>query len=66
MATTNGFIAGASPRKTSKREIHEWEVEDALRTLTRAKEIEKDEAMMAKIRVMAKGKLAAIQAVAKK
>jgi hypothetical protein len=47
----------------SKGQLHEWEVEDALRTLTRAKEIEKDARLMKAVRAMAAKKLTAMQAV---
>jgi hypothetical protein len=41
----------------------EWMVEDALRTLTRAKEIRADKALMAKVRVLAQKKLEASAAI---
>jgi hypothetical protein len=61
-------MKGANPMSTiargpSKADLHEWEVEDALRTLTRAKEIEKDARLMKAVRAMAAKKLAAMQAV---
>lgn len=40
---------------------NDWEVEDALRTLTRAEEIKKNPKMMAKVRAMAKDKIKRMQ-----
>lgn len=37
----------------SKAERHKWEVDDALRTLTRAYEIVKDKALMSDVKKMA-------------
>lgn len=43
---------------------YDWEVEDALRTLMRAKEIEKDAKLMEKVQKLAKEKMMAHAAVA--
>lgn len=43
---------------------HDWEVEDALRTLMRAKEIEKDTKLMEKVRKLAEEKMKSAAAVA--
>ena len=43
----------------------DWQVEDALRTLTRAKEIQKDKKMMSLVKALAKKKIAAIATIAK-
>lgn len=42
----------------------DWEVEDALRTLMRAKEIEKDPKLMEKVRKLAEEKMKSAAAVA--
>jgi len=41
----------------------EWEVEDALRTLTRAKEIGKDKKLMADVRKMAAKKMSELKLI---
>ncbi len=43
--------------------MDDWQVDDALRTLQRAEEIKKDPKLMAKVRAMAKDKLAALTKV---
>lgn len=50
-----------SPRLASPQD---WEVEDALRTLMRAKEIEKDAKLMEKVRKLAEEKMKFAAAVA--
>lgn len=40
----------AVPAEPSKAERHKWEVDDALRTLTRAYEIVKDKSLMADVK----------------
>jgi hypothetical protein len=52
-------ITGMTPFSDDK-----YMVEDALRTLTRAKEIERDKALMAKVRKLARERLAEMKAVA--
>lgn len=52
-------IKGMSPFSDDK-----WMVEDALRTLTRAEEIKRDKKLMAKVRMLAKERLAEMKAVA--
>lgn len=42
----------------------DWEVEDALRTLMRAKEIEKDTKLMEKVRKLAEEKMKATASIA--
>lgn len=42
----------------------EWMVEDALRTLTRAAEIKKDQKLMVKVKALAQKKLQEVAAVA--
>ena len=42
----------------------DWEVEDALRTVMRAKEIEKDTKLMAKVRKLAEEKMKAAAYIA--
>ena len=56
MAKTGAVAASKGP--------DEWEVEDALRTLTRAAEIRKDPKMMAKVRKMAKEKIERMKSLA--
>ena len=56
-------IAGA--RKDSKRrEIHDWEVDDALSTLTRAEKIKKDKPLMERVKKRAAERLQEVAAVA--
>lgn len=52
---------GAASKK--KRRIDDWEVEDALRTLGRAKEIQRDKALMSRVRTLAKKKLDDMRAI---
>lgn len=47
------------------REENEWRVQDDLRTLLEAKKIQKDAKRMAKVRALAKQKMADMQALAK-
>lgn len=54
-------ISMAVPSKNSQEK---WEVEDALRTLTRSQEIEKDASMMKRVRKMAEQKSAEMEKVA--
>ena len=56
-------MAKTGPVATPKPE-DEWEVEGALRTLTRAAEIRKDPKMMAKVRKMAKEKIERMKSLA--
>jgi hypothetical protein len=44
--------------------VEDWEVEDALRTLIRAKEIQKDPKLLAKVQALAKKKMLDVAAVA--
>lgn len=66
----SGSTAAPSPMPTYKptaRELAErrrYEVEDALRTLTRACEIEKDTKLMAEVKAMARTKAKEMQSVA--
>lgn len=52
----------ASPLSEDKK----WQAEDDMRTLLRAKEIEKDPKRLAAARAMAKEKMAAMQQITKK
>jgi hypothetical protein len=45
--------------KPRKRTVESWEVEDALRTLTQARRIEKDKELMRLVKKLAAEKLAA-------
>ena len=56
-------MAKTGPVEASKGP-DEWEIEDALRTLTRAEEIRKDPKMMAKVRKMAKEKIERMKSLA--
>ncbi len=42
---------------------YKWQIEDDLRTLTRAREIQKDKGRMAAVRKLAKEKIAALEAM---
>lgn len=53
--SSNAVSGLASDRK--------WEIEDDLRTLTRAREIQKDPARMKAVRALAKEKMAALAAM---
>lgn len=49
----------------ARKQYDDWEVEDALRTLQRAEEIEKDTKLMAKVKALAQQKLLDLAAIAK-
>lgn len=57
--TKKSVVAAASPA-----DMEDWRVQDALSTLLRAREIRKDPKLMAKVKALAKTKLAEMQSVA--
>lgn len=62
MAKNSAACCGPMETAESKKQRHEWELEDAARTLTRAIEIRKDKKLMADLRKWAADKAAAMKA----
>lgn len=56
--------AGIARKVSKKREIHEWEVDDALSTLMRAEKIKKDKPLMERVKKRAAEKVQEAAAVA--
>ncbi len=52
-----------TPSPSEKAERRRYEVEDAMRTIQRAKELEKDKAMMKEVKSMAKEKIAEMKKI---
>ena len=51
-------------KDTAVKQTDDWEVENALSTLLRAKEIEKDTKLMAKVRKLAEEKMKSVAYIA--